>query len=750
MNRTRSFLSVLGSLLAASPALASSPIWQNNGIFAYTMPPDAAPQIDAAAFVNYGQILLTNFFAEFSPSSVAAYPPPFETWNTVNYTNYNLIQGFPGWRFDYYKSDAATHLSAANFVNQAQVSANNASIYGSFGLEVDATNIFNRGALTVGDSGLLKLSGDNLDLVRSTVASVGADTDPTAYLQATSWSTNTTTFRFDAVLSNLPLPGGFSAYVYITSNPFSGAADVNVIYLSQTNPAISTEVRVFGEYPYGSDRAIQWKSVVTNALTGEVSTDTVYLYDYLGAFISFAGGPPPPLVQIIPNDLRWQFTPTNFVPLNYIVIRSFPGFTNGLLISPTIYDPTIFFGTNNPVLATNTAFGFDLSPTPFVPGSDVAGSDYTNEPGRIELRANNVLDLTDTRISGQSFLLLQATNHFAGSTNAHILAPFASVDLATTNGSMTFSSLVAPIIPRICGHIDVWSGHWTNGVAPDTNAVPPTPGALLNFNVTLIDSRLVTQVQPQFEDVTLHSSNLVVADVLNVFRSLSLPDTQRLSIVTNPPGAPNLYGEINLTSADLVWASSFPRLQYLTNYGKITVPNSLELAGHRAPPWYTTTFDEPYQSFVNYGLITSQGQLIWARFVQSGGTNDSGVGPLALQADTAILTNGMLLSRQADISITSGYLMASNQVLRAGRGISLDCPNLSDGVSNLVNVDPATLRSATLSNANVWVAHGGFSLLAPPVSGDLLGTTITNFGAQDMPVVNFSAAQDRAPAAPAS
>src|SRR5207247_10193951 len=137
------------------------------------------------------------------------------------------------------------------------------------------------------------------------------------------------------------------------------------------------------------------------------------------------------------------------------------------------------------------------------------------------------------------------------------------------------------------GQIDIWSWRLTNA-----NFNGPS-----TYSVTVVDSRLQTEVPSQIQDLTLRSPNLVISDRMNVFGKLLL-DTERLTITTNEPNAPTLIGEINLNSGDLWWSPSTPRLQYLTNYGKISSSNSIYFAGARRPPFFTGTFDEPYQAFV--------------------------------------------------------------------------------------------------------------------------------------------------------
>src|SRR5436189_6220274 len=90
---------VLSSGLLASVAMATDPFYINDGVVSVIQPPQTAPQIDAVNFVNNGIFNITNL------NSVFLNPPlPFETWNTLNYSNRNRMMGDSGWQFDYFDS----------------------------------------------------------------------------------------------------------------------------------------------------------------------------------------------------------------------------------------------------------------------------------------------------------------------------------------------------------------------------------------------------------------------------------------------------------------------------------------------------------------------------------------------------------------------------------------------------------------------------------------------------------------------
>src|SRR5207302_2027162 len=123
----RLLLSVFASVLLASGASASTDFYINNGVVNVTGPAAAAPQIDAVNFVNTGLFIITNQ----AQSSLDSPPLPFQTWDTLNWTNRNLIGGDPGFRFDFFDSASSRDRLSANFVNANSINESNALVFGN-------------------------------------------------------------------------------------------------------------------------------------------------------------------------------------------------------------------------------------------------------------------------------------------------------------------------------------------------------------------------------------------------------------------------------------------------------------------------------------------------------------------------------------------------------------------------------------------------------------------------------------------
>jgi len=175
-------VSLLGAIvLGAGSARAVDLLYTNLG--SVTSPIN----IDATSFFNAGQWYINT-------------DVPFETSDTLNYTNTGTMVGSPGWRFNWSPSNNGQRQLSANFVNKASgfIEAvdpgatvflgqpNVASVQPSY-LWIFATNIINQGTLSIGANGWMQLTGTNINLTRgglevAPVAATGSfDIDATNY-----------------------------------------------------------------------------------------------------------------------------------------------------------------------------------------------------------------------------------------------------------------------------------------------------------------------------------------------------------------------------------------------------------------------------------------------------------------------------------------------------------------------------------------------------------------------------------------
>lgn len=762
------FIGLLTLALGRSASAQPSSIYINNGTI--IAPPAAYPQVDATNFVNTG--LFNMGLSEALPLNL------FEFSDVLNYTNTGVMACNTGFEFDTEPSSTGSAEMASNFVNAAtgSVSAGSATngffafstngFVGTVGLgaisvglsgfpiiDVSAANIGNSGLLDAGESGVISLEGVNMNLDRGTVHIEGFEEANTFFssdvgIFNTYWGLGLNTNAFG-------LPFGQSPSSKVTSStfhtgsigvfpPFPVAyANTNIINASNftyqvvfvnTNVGISTDVR----FEPASDLAIpiiQWLAVVTNAVTGQPSTNTLYLSDSFGAFTNF---------QLVTNSITLGGAPQSS-PENYTFETFYggtlPGYTNlphgdtGYTTN-NIFGPAAYQETNQ-----YSAYGVNLLPLTFEPDPNLQFSTITNLPGRILLNASNYMDLKFAKVTGANYLNLASPNHFAGSAFAQIDPPYMDINLGTTNGQLNITNLVSAYITRFDGTIEAYSARWTNIVKGVTNS----------YHVLIVDSEFSAVSPVYVENFQARSTNVVISDALNVVSNI-LINAQCLTVSSNGPGTPTPFGQINLLAPNVIWSSSLPVLQTLTNSGIITVPNTTYFLGVRQPPYYTSTFDQPYQAFVNHGSITTSGDTTWATYFENTGfgplvylgtnnvivTNVPGIistfGPISLQANTAVMANSEMVAPAGDITIDAGTLSVSNHSLLTGGALTLN-------VTNMLNC--ATNGSGAVWS-NFWSDGNGFNLPIKPPTGDLLGTTVTNFcPGSYAQVVNTWAGQDR-------
>jgi len=713
---------------------AASSFYVNDSVV--LCPPQLPPQVDATNFVN------NNYFS-INFTNLVLTPQLYQTANTRNFTNTGVMIGNTGFRFDTSPSGSGTRSMAANFVNRGSISSGSAANTNTFAnlfiltaglpkMLISATNVSLRSSSNiVGIDGLFTLSGKNVDLNRAYVAMEGFDdtsdslftTFDTAGLTAGYWGTGTNVMapvgEFElppptSPFSLVNFPGGFIGFqrlslpgaqffedeFFVDTNRF-----VQAVFISNTNNAILNNVY----FPFDGVKVIEWIGLATNQANGVVTTNLLYLTDDFGTFFT----------NTTLTNFSYYSAAGTAQPINYSFTRfnPFPGFLGAPFtpVSPAgVFDPSVVtnqFAAFQAIMAPTTVSISNLPP---------AGRYLTNLPGRIEISAENTLDLTYTRIAGLNYLSLKATNHVINTAGASITVPFSDMSLATTNGLLAVTNLIYPTVQRFTGTIDLWSGRWTNDAAGVRNI----------YSVLFVDTRMSPTAAAQVQDLTLRSTNVVISDILNVTRNL-LIDAERITLTSNTPPAATTNGQLNLLSSATTWPGSTPRLKYLTNNGVITSLNSVFFGGSRFSPFFSSNYNEPYLAFVNRGQVTTEGSLIWANYFENLGQFGTGIGfgSIALQSLDARLTNGSFVAINGDISISAASLSVTNHILQAGRKLTLAVTNI--------------LVDTGVSNANNWIVGRGFDFPVKPAVGDLLGTTITNTAAPSVENTHLISGDDR-------
>jgi hypothetical protein len=774
------FLSFLLAALALPVCAQPALFYENNGVV--QTPPGLPPTIDAINFVNYNFFSVTVTNIDEDPATESFNTLLFETLDTLNFTNFAYMAGNPGFDFHTIPSTVGPERMAANFFNSGNiyvgsetnvvvVSVSGLTYAGAPQMRVEATNIFNPGAIVLGYDGLCSFNGQTVDLSRGSLQMTNSAT--TVFRSVSSASLVTSVSSFNG--------GIFDGFWGLGTNGFDLNAQFG--FSPQATPPFPVTTRdyklMFEELVLAANGLSYWD--VTPDWVGNTNTfleSAVFVNNTNSAFA--------PKVFFLGGEILIQWSPTTPIanPLYVNVLDDFPlintnGFvTNGYagvgITRPTIIPLNFFvFESAGALLglglsATPSAIPFGFFPSGTLTNlwsayeaivspisvilSDTVGADVTNMPGRIELSSSQSLDLNMARISSLNYLSFQATNHFLGSSHAQISAPYADFNLRSTNGLLDITNLVNPFIPYPEGYIDLWSTCLTNSQNPylTTNV----------FHILFADAHLSPTFPARSETLFLTSTNaaggddnLIIHDVFHVFRNLRL-DASRITIATNAPGAATSTGALYVDDASIIWPDATPRLQYLTNFGGIATFNAVFFGGSQSSPFYNTNFSVPYVAFVNRGFITNYGSLIWSQDFENSGLMTAATGDIRVQqAQNAILTNGFLFAVNGNIALNSGYLFASNTLFQAGAGLSLAPTNaLSDGISNLALIYlantnyPTNFFNAQLTNANVWSAgDGGLSLLVKPEAGDLLGTTIRDIASANVSVPIVWAAADLGP-----
>ena len=756
----------LSGLALVSAALAADPLYENDSVLIYTVPPQILPAIDATNFLNnnWFQVAFTDTKGGLGPNAET-----FETEDTINVTNigtmvatssiltnnFNLILNESpgcGFNFDNYNTQSGLEQMAGNFYNPGSIRANSqvdlaqqALLVSTVGkCLVSATNIINPGTIELGQDSLIQLTGKNVDLTRGTLnvegtGSITASSGGFGLDTNRDWNPGIDLTASSALPSEVnigtaaakvwSLPPGFPSYP-VPTTPYVAQFQLatnsfiyQYVFVDNTISNVNANVYVSSFLDFG---LVEFVGNYTDPATGLLANNYLYLEDdyVIGAANPgvAANGVPgnfffipsaTPLLTGVPPD------PPGFQPLPNGAITNSYSFVDALVIPTTIV-------TNNPTTQLNV-------------------TNYLSQvlPGRIQISADGDLDLSFAQISGQNYLSLIAPHQFNGSVGARIFSPYTDINLGVTNGSLTITNLMEPLVPTWGGGIQAWSTRFlaliTNSTIVLSNGLPVLTNSFAvsnDFRVLIVAAEARPTTPSVIQDLTFHSrTNLVISDVLNVLRNISI-DAQNLTLTTNSPNAATPDGELNLqllpttptspVNYEFVWSNAFPNLHNLTNWGAIRMPN--------VNPVNIGSASSPFGAFINHGLISDYGLILGVTNFESDGTINNNVsGSFILQAQTATLTNGLLYAG-GDVSITSGSLVASNLTLQANRSLTLAAATLTD-------------TGPSPTNGNVWVVGSasvgsGFNVPVKPASGDLLGTTVTLFAPANKKVVNTWAGAD--------
>src|ERR1035437_798709 len=625
----------LMALVLGPAALGRTPaFYENYGVV--QCPPEISPTIDASNFVNHNQFFVSFTNGNFQTLPVAT--PPYNGWSeTLNFTNdfgavMSCNTGFDIETFPLSGGrQRASTLYNNGTIDCGTLGTSNVIFIGGFlfnlntgvgsgvKCQVNASNIYNPGTIDIGFDSLLSLRAENIDLTRGTLAmessifnginslflfnAVSFDgywglgdpftqrplfyplgINPDFYYGSTPPTTQihiVTNRNYIVTEQSLGGPS-FLSYLLDTIDLSGSNRTVRAVFLSNTNPAITTKVFLQASAPFAMDPdVVEFSSLITNAQG--ITTNELFLVDAFLYYTNF---------QLLPDGFAGVgINRPTYIPSNY-TFSAFSPFFFGLPPTPatptTIPPGTFTLGGNGNVTNQWTAYQAIFQPGTVVAG-DIAGPNVTNEPGRIELIADKFLTLTQAQMSSANYILLKATKHVGGSSGAQIAAPFVDLYLHSTNGLLNITNVLVPELPRPIGICDLFSARWTNVVAGITN----------RYHVLFVDAQFAPTSPLQVQTLSLSTAttnvpppddSIFISDVFNVTSNL-LINTLRLTLTTNAPGSPAPAGVLNYLNPGILWPASTPRLHYLTNYGVIESQNLAVFGGSQ-----TSAYSSPASS----------------------------------------------------------------------------------------------------------------------------------------------------------
>ena len=754
MVMTRFWLGIVLALTFGEVAQAgTTPHYINTTAVNTTQP----PQIDATTFENRSLFDFVlgggfSFFGNFGGSSRSlsfGTPRPYETFNTLNFTNTaaGVIYADPGYIWDH--SYAGGRGRMANWVNKGAVQA-------SGWAWVEATNIVSSGlGFSVGPHGIVHLEGGSVNLSRSLIylgpSSPAANGSGTGILVDQWWQTSSNAYTLDGSLSGLTVPntqspsfryltgggifsggatslpetfssaGNYDAFVY--TNAVSATETMISVIFAPTNAiqrGVATDVGWFRNGRIGLTAQVRFSAPDVDLFTGVAFTNFVTIRDsspWIDGtnifLISDGGGSIGGILGLIP---------LGFIPIT-MDLQTGLGLFGSFTGSPTnaIFDPDLLVNPtylSNRVAAGYSAFSTRLTLTDnpyegntFRDASPAGWSglpvrDLSNYVGRVEIKAKK-LNLDLVRMRAETSVAIQ-TDDLVGNKAPIIDAPYLSFDLRSTQSQLVVSNMIAPSVNRFIGDVSVWSSLWLNFT---TNNLGVT-----NFyytHVMVLDHTLSLTQQVTLADLKLRATNVVIADTFNVGRSF-------LVEAKNFVNSGNLT---NLSGGDL-GGMNFIGILNFTNTGVISTARNLNLGSDRTTP---------YNNVVNYGTINTAAMQIKTRQLINTNVLLTTSGSFESQADSTRLENSSVINSFSELILGGGDLYASNSVLSAG--------TLLGGAGTLIFDFDGTVSDAGLVSSNLWVANNGFAISSVP-KGDLLGTTIQSIAPVYQEVVHFSEAAD--------
>jgi hypothetical protein len=531
---------------------------------------------------------------------------------------------------------------------------------------------------------------------------VGAVTNRYSYVDASlTSSTVSTNSLADRAITNLPGRVEISADKELDLS-FSRITGCNFLSLVSTNQfdgsAGATITAAYSDFNLGVTNGFM---VVSNLITSSIAnwSGNVRAWSTRWVAVDPTTG--------MTNDYRVLIVGSELQPLQPAVVQNLVlHATNSTIISDTLNVlDTVAIDSRNLTLTTNLI------------GTGAASVDGELNVGNPNMFWSTTLPNLNNLTNNGAIRLVNA-NQFWGTSNVYtIVAPIASVAATGT-------------LAEVAGHANVSAGtkvftggktyYFSNSLNNATATYQVKIGT--TFDGTM--SNLIAAINQGAGAGTVYSSSIVANP--QVTAGLLTNHAVVISAVTNGTAGNGI--QLATTSTDLICNGTASNV--MLSGGVDYVAGSTNLV---------STATVPYANFINNGLLADQGSSVLANNFAGSGMVSNGVGSFTLTSQTTTLTNGGVVAG-GDISIVAtDSLIVSNVQLQAGRSLSLIATNV--------------LTDTGVTNGSVWTVQsmtgvGGVGLNFPvkPVTGDLLGTTVTNycagpssFEANTWPGLNYGA-----------
>lgn len=761
---------ILVGLLAPAVCAAEAPAAQyvNNGVASNEV-------VNAITFVNNGE-----FFANSQSH-------PWDSQNTRNFINRGVMSGSVGFRFENVNPNSIQSRGPADsFMNFRTGSIKgfdgggngfiiSGGIFNGFFFNADqsfvtvnAASVTNRGLISAGAGGVVRVHGGTVDLAGSAVGidPLGTFTDSSTigfgpFLSETNffpdpgfydqgWGIENNTNMF---LGGILGVGTVTSPFFNITNLFSCSRVISLndpqIWVRETVGsatnlnielvAVKTgDTNVFADvrfmpffFPNGVSPlnglltpAIELNARATNLFTLQPFTNRVYIFDQIATSTN---------QNLLANSAAGTFRPAPFVVFRGSdLLHSFfvTGQTSNSVVSPDLFDSPVY--SNQVVTNIQASYALQVeSLQTRLPA--VFGVGATNLPGRVEVRATD-LTMTAARVRGEGLVSIRATN-FLDATDAIIDVPRLALNLGATGGNLRVQGLARESVERLNGPIMMYGAAWTNQLPnPDTNAGPIE----VRFHLTMVDATDLRGVeQTTTYELGLTSRNGATVEINDPLRLASnfKVDSDNLTLnstlVLNP---------------GLTWnPTNLLRLANFTNNGVLMTADLAQFgqaSGGAYQNFINTGRIQAYASFIEADYFENRGgDIISTQFYALNVTNDfclgtvafrtnfaPSIGAIAINANVAKFEGGTART-SGDIRYTGGVFKFNNHRTEAGGRL------LIEGLNTLTDTGPDA--------ENNWVVGDGFHLGLPRPEGDLLGTRIVTFAPTNAFIDHVWSGEDR-------